>query len=57
MTPLTSRPLTGGTFNLGRRAAGGEAVALVSVDDHIDENVRARINAIHGVRVAQPLRF
>ncbi|HEY0043942.1 MAG TPA: phosphoglycerate dehydrogenase [Allosphingosinicella sp.] len=46
-----------GTFNLGRRAAGGEAVALVSVDSHIGEELLARIKAIPGVKRASALRF
>ena len=46
-----------GTFNLGRRAAGGEAVALVSVDGHVDEGVIRQLQAIQGVRVVKPLRF
>jgi D-3-phosphoglycerate dehydrogenase len=46
-----------GTFNLGRRAAGGEAVALVSVDEHVPESVIARIKALPGVRAVKPLRF
>ncbi|HEX8256058.1 MAG TPA: phosphoglycerate dehydrogenase [Allosphingosinicella sp.] len=46
-----------GTFNLGRRAAGGEAVALVSVDSHIEQEVVARLERIPGVRRVKPLRF
>ena len=46
-----------GTFNLGRRAAGGEAVALVSVDNHVDAHVERAICALPGVRVVKPLRF
>jgi D-3-phosphoglycerate dehydrogenase len=46
-----------GTFQLGRRAAGGEAVLLLSVDEHVPENVIARIKALPGVRAVKPLRF
>ncbi|QAY76251.1 phosphoglycerate dehydrogenase [Sphingosinicella sp. BN140058] len=45
------------TFNLGRRAAGGEAVALISVDSPVGQESAARIKAIPGVRIATPLRF
>jgi D-3-phosphoglycerate dehydrogenase len=46
-----------GTFHLGRRAAGDEAVALVSVDGHIEPEVVARIEALPGVKRVKPLRF
>ncbi len=46
-----------GTFNLGRRAAGGEAVALISVDSHIEPAVVKRLQALPGVRTVTPLRF
>jgi D-3-phosphoglycerate dehydrogenase len=46
-----------GTFNLGRRAAGGEAVALVSVDGHIDAELIGELENIPGVRTVRPLRF
>jgi D-3-phosphoglycerate dehydrogenase len=46
-----------GTFNLGRREAGGEAVALVSVDGHIGEDLVQRLQALPGVRRVKPLRF
>jgi D-3-phosphoglycerate dehydrogenase len=45
------------TFSLGRRAAGGEAVALISVDSPVGPEVAARIAAIPGVKRATPLRF
>ena len=45
------------TFNLGRRAAGGEAVALVSVDGEVPSAVVAALCAIDGVREVVPLRF
>jgi D-3-phosphoglycerate dehydrogenase len=46
-----------GTFHLGRRSAGGEAVALVSVDQHVEEGVVDRLEALPGVRAVKPLRF
>jgi D-3-phosphoglycerate dehydrogenase len=46
-----------GTFNLGRRTAGGEAVALVSVDSHVEENVVERLERLPGVKRVKRLRF
>src|SRR4051812_40312898 len=46
-----------GTFSLGRRAAGGEAVALVSVDSRVGDDLVARLSALPGVRRVEPLRF
>jgi D-3-phosphoglycerate dehydrogenase len=46
-----------GTFNLGRRATGGEAIALVSVDDPIGVDLVKRLKTLPGVRVVKPLRF
>ena len=45
------------TFNLGRRAAGGEAVALVSVDGEVPQSVVAKLCALEGVREVVPLSF
>jgi len=45
------------TFHLGRRDAGGEAVALLSVDGHIGADLVARLEAINGVKRVKPLRF
>ena len=45
------------TFNLGRRKAGGEAVALVAVDDPIGKNVVDRLHTLPGVLEVVPLRF
>jgi D-3-phosphoglycerate dehydrogenase / 2-oxoglutarate reductase len=45
------------TFNLGRRAAGGEAVALVAVDGQVDAELIADLARLPGVRTALPLRF
>ncbi|HET9639642.1 MAG TPA: phosphoglycerate dehydrogenase [Allosphingosinicella sp.] len=46
-----------GTFSLGRREAGGEAVALVSVDSHIGPELVQRLQALPGVKTVKPLRF
>jgi D-3-phosphoglycerate dehydrogenase len=46
-----------GTFNLGRQAAGGEAVALISVDSHVEPAVLKQLQALPGVRSVKPLRF
>ena len=45
------------TFNLGRRAAGGEAVALVSVDGEVPPAVVRQLCALDGVREVVPLSF
>ncbi len=46
-----------GTFHLGRREAGGEAVLLLTVDTPVPADLLAEIQAIDGVRTAMPLRF
>ncbi|MCW2957108.1 MAG: 3-phosphoglycerate dehydrogenase [Thermoleophilia bacterium] len=46
-----------GTFQLGRRGAGGEAVLLLSVDDHVEEPVLRQVRDLPGVRTVKPLRF
>lgn len=46
-----------GTFSLGRREAGGEAVALVSVDSPIGPDLVQRLQALPGVKTVKPLRF
>jgi len=45
------------TFNLGRRDAGGEAVALVAVDDPITPHVAKQLQELPGVREVIPLSF
>ena len=45
------------TFHLGRRFAGGEAVALVSVDERIDAGLAGRLRGLPGVRQVDALRF
>jgi len=46
-----------GTFNLGRRNAGGEAVLLLSVDSAIPQNVLQAVSSLPGVKRAKVLRF
>jgi D-3-phosphoglycerate dehydrogenase / 2-oxoglutarate reductase len=46
-----------GTFQLGRRKAGGEAVLLLSVDSHVDPALLKEVAALPGVREVKPLRF
>ena len=45
------------TFNLGRREALGEAVALVAVDGDVPMEVVAKLARLEGVRDVVPLRF
>jgi len=46
-----------GTFHLGRRQAGGEAVLLLSVDEAVSAGLLAQVKALPGVRTAMGLRF
>jgi D-3-phosphoglycerate dehydrogenase len=45
------------TFNLGRAAAGGDAICLVSVDEKVPESVLADVRALPLVVQATPLAF
>ena len=45
------------TFNLGRVAAGDDAIALVGVDDAPDDALIARIRALPHVKEVRALRF
>ena len=45
------------TFNLGRHDAGGEAVALVAVDDPITPGVAKKLRGLPGVLEVVPLSF
>jgi len=45
------------TFNLGRREALGEAVALVAVDGDVPADVVETLGKLEGVREVVPLRF
>jgi D-3-phosphoglycerate dehydrogenase len=46
-----------GTFHLGRRAAGGEAVLLLSVDQPVEGDTLAKVKALPGVKSVQALSF
>jgi D-3-phosphoglycerate dehydrogenase / 2-oxoglutarate reductase len=46
-----------GTFNLGRRAAGGEAVLLLSIDSDLPDAVIAEARNLPGVKLIKPLKF
>ncbi len=46
-----------GTFHLGRREAGGEAVLLLSVDDPVSPELIAAVRALPGVRTVRALAF
>lgn len=46
-----------GTFHLGRRSAGGEAVLLLSVDSPIAGELLEKVSSLPGVREAKALRF
>ncbi|GAD47703.1 D-3-phosphoglycerate dehydrogenase [Caenibius tardaugens NBRC 16725] len=46
-----------GTFNLGRREAGGEAVLLLSVDSPVPASVLEQARALPGVKRAMALTF
>ncbi|MBB5752638.1 phosphoglycerate dehydrogenase [Prosthecomicrobium pneumaticum] len=45
------------TFNLGRKAAGEDAIALVEVDEPISDSVIERVAALEGVVQAKRLTF
>ncbi|MEO6579979.1 MAG: phosphoglycerate dehydrogenase [Sphingomicrobium sp.] len=45
------------TFNLGRREAQGEAVALIAIDGDVPAEVVRKLCALDGVRQVVPLRF
>jgi D-3-phosphoglycerate dehydrogenase len=56
-TTLGQARINIGTFHLGRRAAGGEAVLLLSVDEAVPEPVLATLRGLPGVRTVMALRF
>jgi D-3-phosphoglycerate dehydrogenase len=56
-TRLGANDLNIATFNLGRRKEGGEAVALVAVDDPITPDVAQQLQELPGVREVVPLSF
>jgi D-3-phosphoglycerate dehydrogenase len=56
-TALGEHEVNVATFNLGRREEGGEAVALVAVDDPITPALAAELHRLSGVRQVVPLGF
>jgi D-3-phosphoglycerate dehydrogenase len=45
------------SFHLGRQARGGDAIALVEIDEAIPEKVLAQVQKLPNVRQARPLLF
>ncbi len=45
------------TFNLGRTASGGDAIALIGIDQGVDERFLARVRALPQVKEVRALRF
>ncbi len=45
------------TFHLGRRAAGGEAIALIAVDGQVDGPLIRQLSALPSVKTVMALRF
>ena len=45
------------TFNLGRERAGGDAIAIVAVDEHVSDNVLAKVSALPQVLRVRRLGF
>lgn len=56
-TLLGARGINIGTFNLGRREAGGEAVLLLSLDEALTPDVVAEAEALDGVKLVKALGF
>jgi D-3-phosphoglycerate dehydrogenase len=46
-----------GTFHLGRREAGGEAVLLLSLDSPLSKELVQQLSALTGVKTVMPLAF
>jgi D-3-phosphoglycerate dehydrogenase len=46
-----------GTFHLGRRSAGGEAVLLLSLDSPVEEPVMWQVCRLPGVKMVKALKF
>jgi D-3-phosphoglycerate dehydrogenase len=46
-----------GTFHLGRRAAGGEAIVLLSIDQAIPDAVLTNACSLPGVKIVKALKF
>jgi D-3-phosphoglycerate dehydrogenase len=45
------------TFNLGREKLGGKAIALVSVDERVEDSTIAKVRALPYVVLASRLSF
>jgi D-3-phosphoglycerate dehydrogenase / 2-oxoglutarate reductase len=56
-TALGEAKVNIGTFHLGRRAAGGEAIVLLSVDSAVEPALVKTIQALPGVRQVKALSF
>jgi D-3-phosphoglycerate dehydrogenase / 2-oxoglutarate reductase len=56
-TVLGAAQVNIGTFHLGRRAAGGEAVLLLSVDDPVSDDLVKNVASLPGVRQVKALEF
>jgi D-3-phosphoglycerate dehydrogenase len=56
-TTLGEAGLNIGTFHLGRRSAGGEAVLLLSMDAKIEEPVLWQVCKLPGVKTVKALKF
>ncbi len=56
-TLLGDAGLNIGTFHLGRRAAGGEAVLLLSMDAAIPSDVLEQASKLPGVKMVKALKF
>ncbi|GAB4471076.1 MAG: phosphoglycerate dehydrogenase [Erythrobacter tepidarius] len=56
-TLLGNHGINIGTFNLGRREAGGEAVLLLSLDDPLTPQVVAEAEKVEGVKMVKALTF
>jgi D-3-phosphoglycerate dehydrogenase len=56
-TTLGEAGINIGTFHLGRVEAGGEAVLLLSVDEPVNSDVIAKVEALPGVKLVRALKF
>ena len=56
-TLLGSEGVNIATFNLGREEQGGKAIALVSVDERVEDGVIAKVRALPYVVLASRLSF
>jgi D-3-phosphoglycerate dehydrogenase len=56
-TLLGANALNIGTFHLGRKSAGGEAILLLSMDSAIPETVLNEARKLPGVKTVKALKF